>query len=135
RAVVTDLGCAFTLTVDAQGRGRLVVTEGRVAIAEGPAAEIVVAAGGSADFALPPTVPQPNAPVPTQKPAPKQPMPKHSTPKPGKASPHAPPAAPQPATQRPPAPATPRPPAKVPPPADPGVKLKHDAFKDLDSVR
>ena len=50
RLVVTDLGCAFTLSVDEAGRGRLVVTEGRVAVADAAAHEVVVAAGWQSDL-------------------------------------------------------------------------------------
>jgi len=50
RAVVTDLGCAFELTVDESGRGRLVVTAGRVAVASGDAREVVVPAGSRVEL-------------------------------------------------------------------------------------
>jgi ferric-dicitrate binding protein FerR (iron transport regulator) len=80
RAVVTDLGCAFELTVDDAGRGRLAVSGGRVAVSDGAAREVVVGAGAgvelsehgpgvpfAADVAAPPLPPQtPLAPPPTQ---------------------------------------------------------------------
>ena len=50
RLVVTDLGCAFTLAVDAAGRGQLVVTAGKVAVAAGAAPEVEVAAGTRCDL-------------------------------------------------------------------------------------
>jgi ferric-dicitrate binding protein FerR (iron transport regulator) len=50
RAVVTDLGCAFAITVDAAGRGSVVVSEGRVAVAGGDAREVVVGAGARVEL-------------------------------------------------------------------------------------
>ncbi len=77
RAVVTDLGCAFELSVDESGRGRLVVTAGRVALSSrGDAREIVVNAGARVDLSErgpeAPYVPtEPRQPAPA--PAPMQP--------------------------------------------------------------
>ena len=50
RAVVTDLGCAFELTVDDAGRGRLAVSGGRVAVSDGAAREVVVEAGARVEL-------------------------------------------------------------------------------------
>ncbi len=44
-ATAIDLGCAFTLSVDEAGRGKLAVSAGAVALAQEGAAEVVVTAG------------------------------------------------------------------------------------------
>jgi ferric-dicitrate binding protein FerR (iron transport regulator) len=44
-ATAIDLGCAFTLHTDPAGEGRLIVTQGRVALADQHGGEVVVAAG------------------------------------------------------------------------------------------
>jgi hypothetical protein len=44
-ATAIDLGCAFTLRADLTGEGRLIVTEGRVALADEHGKESIVAAG------------------------------------------------------------------------------------------
>lgn len=49
-AVVTDLGCAFEIAVDEAGRGRVVVTAGRVAVSGGGAGEVVVDAGAGVEL-------------------------------------------------------------------------------------
>ena len=73
---VIDLGCAFTLDVDREGRGKLTVTEGKVAISDG-LTETVVPAGASSSFdekgAAAPSLPHVSAPQPIipEKPAPK----------------------------------------------------------------
>jgi hypothetical protein len=49
-ATATDLGCDFSVAVDADGRGRLVVTEGKVALGDGPSHELVIPAGRACGF-------------------------------------------------------------------------------------
>jgi ferric-dicitrate binding protein FerR (iron transport regulator) len=72
RALVTDLGCAFELTVDEAGRGRLVVTEGQVAVASDGAPEVVVPAGAHLELAepAPPAPTTPTTPTPAKAPTP-----------------------------------------------------------------
>lgn len=141
-AVVTDLGCAFEITVDEAGRGRVVVREGRVGVAGADGRELVVAAGGRVDLSergpAPPQPPHTAAPAPTPAPVP-PPIPAPATPPPS-----APPApSPSPrhhATQKPPAAhaikkiAPPPParsqPAHAPPKSEP-TRIQHDALKDL----
>jgi hypothetical protein len=45
-----DLGCAFTLAVDETAGGRLIVTEGAVALADGTGREVAVPAGAECAF-------------------------------------------------------------------------------------
>jgi len=76
RFTVIDLGCAFSLDVDRDGRGKVVVTEGKVALSDG-LREIVVLAGASSTFddqgVTTPSLPHVSAPEPAipEKPAPK----------------------------------------------------------------
>ena len=51
-ATAVDLGCAYTLTVDEAGLGRLTVTGGKVELAVAVGPPMVVAAGTSASFAV-----------------------------------------------------------------------------------
>jgi ferric-dicitrate binding protein FerR (iron transport regulator) len=133
RALVTDLGCAFTLTVDATGAGSVVVTEGKVALSSG-AAEVIVPAGSQCALtAQGPGIPSPSQPAapPSEKPlnAPPLPTPKkaHKPSKPTKPSPPAHPAA------TPAQPPKSKPGKNEPPKGpDPGLKLHHDAFRDID---
>lgn len=112
--VVTDLGCAFELSVDAAGRGRLVVTEGQVGVADRAGREVVVPAGATAVLspsgAAPPrpsdaTMAPSDAPTPTPREA-------TTAPAPGDAAQAQPALRPQPAPQRK---ATPAPPRRPPP--------------------
>ncbi|MGZ3425176.1 MAG: FecR domain-containing protein [Polyangia bacterium] len=151
RAVVTDLGCAFELTVDESGRGRLVVTEGKVAVSSGEEREVVVHAGARVELTergpgepyVPhagPTSPPPPSPIAPHAPsAPIAPAPP-SAPTPPVA-PHATAPAHHPAhtTKAPPGPrrATKAPPAVAAPPhptqtkkAEP-AKVEHDPLKEL----
>lgn len=78
RAVITDLGCAFTLDVDAEGYHHLVVTEGAVAVSDPAGQEIaVVRAGGQhtlrATAPAAPTAP----PLPKLPPSKKKASPSH----------------------------------------------------------
>jgi ferric-dicitrate binding protein FerR (iron transport regulator) len=143
--VVTDLGCAFTLTVDARGQGRLQVTAGKVALGDGAAHEVVVPAGAECPFSDegPGTpVPSDGSPVraPTvadDKPAPKpHAKPKHAA-HPRAAS--APPAAASHAAAptRAAAPAhgaapTTKSSKPAAPGAKPGSKINHDALEGLE---
>jgi len=95
RARVIDLGCAFELTVDDAGAGRLVVTEGRVALA-GAGREVVVPAGARCELtAGGPGVPEPIAPTPSA-PQPTAPTPSPAAPAPSSVVPAPSPAAPAP---------------------------------------
>ncbi|HZS41380.1 MAG TPA: FecR domain-containing protein [Polyangia bacterium] len=49
-AIAADLGCAFQLTVDEAGQGRLVVSAGSVAVSDRGARELVVPAGAQCDL-------------------------------------------------------------------------------------
>jgi hypothetical protein len=135
RALVIDLGCAFDLTVDASGRGKLTVTSGKVALATG-AAEVVVPAGSACDLTdrgpgTPHTIAAP-APAPAPAAAPKPKRPAHKTQK-AHAKP-APVPTPPSASKPVPAPA-PVPAKKKNEPAqkyDPTIKMHHDPLKHLD---
>jgi len=71
RAVVTDLGCAFEVTVDEAGNGRVVVTEGKVGVQRGGEPEVVVAAGARTELTIAAPMPTPTlAPTPTPTPTP-----------------------------------------------------------------
>ena len=125
-AVVTDLGCAFELTVDEAGHGRLVVTAGKVAVRHGDAPEIVVPAGGRVALSQhappPPSAPPPSAPPPSAPPPHHQHAPAHA-PKPA-AHAHAP------KTPTPPAAPHPQPHA-APAKKDEPPRIQHDALKAL----
>jgi ferric-dicitrate binding protein FerR (iron transport regulator) len=127
RAVVTDLGCAFELTVDESGRGRLVVTAGKVAVTGSDAREVVVDAGARVDLSErgpgAPYVPHAEAPQPPQPPAP-PPIAPHAAKPPHHAT-HiksAPPAAPPPIKTKI---------EHAQPPRKEPTKIEHDALKDL----
>jgi hypothetical protein len=155
----TDLGCAFELTVDDVGGGRLTVTEGRVALAprsgvpsDPSPSEVVVGAGSACAFDArgigTPAPLEATAPLPADRPHPRaerssgavQPhAEKHaphrgssSAPRGGSPSEHAPPARPEvapAAASEKPAAASKRAPASG---DDPSLKLRHDALKNLE---
>jgi hypothetical protein len=140
-AVVTDLGCAFEVSVDEAGRGRVVVREGRVGVAGGDGHELVVAAGEHVELsehgpvaASPPALPPPAAPAPTPPAAPTSPAPTppahaapaprhhaavHATKKPAVAHPTRTTAAP------------PQQPHATPAKKSEPTRIQHDALKDL----
>jgi hypothetical protein len=160
RLVVTDLGCAFELSVDERGRGKLVVSEGSVAMSVAGGSEIVVRAGDESELgetgpsaphpSVAPNAPQPSAPQPS---APQPSVPQPIAPKANAPAPVAPASiAPKPHAHVTPkhvapasgksiAPASGKPvaPAPVKPVAQPkpaqksgtGVKLDHDAWKNI----
>jgi ferric-dicitrate binding protein FerR (iron transport regulator) len=132
RAVVTDLGCAFELTVDESGHGHLKVTAGKVALADGAAGEVVVAAGGESELGAPkephaavaPSPPAPVAPAPPTPPiAPPAAKPHHDLPH-SKTVKQPPPVAPPPT-------AAPTKKSAPPAPTKP-TKIEHDSLKDLE---
>jgi hypothetical protein len=139
--VVTDLGCAFELTVDDAGRGSLVVTAGAVGLSRG-SDEVTVPAGAECALtdAGPGTPHALGAVQPVEAPAASPAKPAHE-PKPA----HPPKAQPKP-THTPKVTHHPKPAAKTsshPPTApvqkatpahkpDPGVKLQHDPLRDLE---
>ena len=135
-AVVTDLGCAFEITVDEAGRGRVVVREGRVGVAGADGRELVVAAGGRLELSergseAPHAVPQ--APVPQPAPAPAAPAPSAPpapSPSPRHHATHKPPAAHAIKKLAPPPPARPQPAHPAAPKNEP-TRIHHDALKDL----
>jgi ferric-dicitrate binding protein FerR (iron transport regulator) len=105
-AVITDLGCAFEVTVDETGAAHVKVTEGSVGIAEDGGPETVTAAGAVWPTPKVEEVPQAPHPVIDEKPHEKPPHVKHPGKHPVK-SPALPPHVPTapPAAQKP-APAT-----------------------------
>jgi ferric-dicitrate binding protein FerR (iron transport regulator) len=138
-ATVFDLGCAFTLTVDEAGRGKLVVTAGAVALAEGAAPEVVVPAGSECGISergpdtpyFSAAQPIPAAPIPA---APAMKIPATKTPATKLPAAKIPavktPTAKTPATKTPAtATKTPATATKTNPPPN---GLKHDSLKDLD---
>jgi ferric-dicitrate binding protein FerR (iron transport regulator) len=131
--LLIDLGCAFELTVDEKGRGRLTVTAGAVALSDGARHEVKVPAGAECDFdqhgvgtpqiphdhqpSEPPVTPQPNAPSEHLRP---NQVPKHSKAaapitKTTKSTPTQTPTQKQPAQK-----------------ADTSLKLHHDSLEDLE---
>jgi len=139
-----DLGCAFKLTVDATGRGRLSVAAGAVALSKAGAPEVVVPAGAECELTEhgpgTPVLARAPRPLPHGKPAlkttvqaaPKSPQTSGPPrPSPAAAPVHAPAAAPAHAPAPPPAhrPASASTPSTRPAPPS---KLTHDPFKDLD---
>jgi hypothetical protein len=146
-ARLIDLGCAFTLTVDAAGSGEVVVTEGSVALAR-DGREVVVplglhcsftAAGIAGPVAMPTEAPRhveendtvmvtapPKKPVKNiaapQKNAPQKTPPAQKEPPPKASLQKTPPATP---TQK-------AAPQKEPQKTDPGLKLHHDSLRDLE---
>jgi hypothetical protein len=144
RAVVTDLGCAFELTVDETGRGRLVVTGGKVGVADvGGANEIVVPAGSGVELTergasapaqpnAPPTI-APSAPPTIAPNAPPTIAPK-SPHHPEHAGAHKPTHAPQPhalPSHTPAAPQAHKPASPTNKPA-PSPRIEHDPLKELE---
>jgi ferric-dicitrate binding protein FerR (iron transport regulator) len=157
RAVVTDLGCAFELTVDESGRGRLVVTAGKVAVGSSEVPEVVVVAGARVELtargpgapytpraeslsrpAQPAIVPHaaaaPEPPIALQPSiAPQSPIAPPAVSHPGKPA-HPPahstkaPSGPRRPSKAPPAVAAP--PQQAPPPSKP-AKVEHDPLKEL----
>ncbi|MCU1277474.1 MAG: hypothetical protein JWM53_1020, partial [bacterium] len=139
RLVVTDLGCAFLLTVDDAGRGKLVVSAGKVAVADGRGREVVVPAGAQcelgddgagAPYAIDAPAPAPRQP--SDGPAPKrQRKGPHATQKlttPAHATPHKSEPARKNAPTRKNAPAHENEPARKDAPAG----ITHDPLKDLE---
>jgi ferric-dicitrate binding protein FerR (iron transport regulator) len=123
RGVVTDLGCAFELTVDESGHARLLVTEGRVALSEDGAPEVVVAPVAKA---TPAPTPAPALPTPPKsKRAPKPSAKKHT-----QSAAHAPARPTVTPTVTPTATPTITPTHKKS--AAPSPSLSHDALRDLE---
>jgi ferric-dicitrate binding protein FerR (iron transport regulator) len=129
RAVVTDLGCAFELVVDDSGRMRLTVTSGKVAVADGAAAEVVVPAGaqwelGERGQGAPQAVDAspPAATEPAEPPAPKR---RHIKRAPSKS-----PGVPKSKKTSPQVSVTPH--AEPARKKEPDVRIKHDPLKELE---
>jgi hypothetical protein len=132
---VIDLGCAFELEVDREGRGKLVVTEGSVALSDGMR-ETVVPAGGACAFdehgagapSLPQAKPQPLVEPKTPATiAPVQPKPVSIPEKAAPAKRPAPAKKQAAPVRRPAKKAAPVKPAAT----DHGIHLEHDPLRDL----
>jgi ferric-dicitrate binding protein FerR (iron transport regulator) len=132
RATITDLGCAFTLTVDAAGYHRLVVTEGAVAVDNHAGQEITVRAGAEHVLAAPatpaPPTPAPPQPAPATIPSSKKTPPAHRP-----HTTHEKPTAPAAPPLRPHEPVAPgsSPPSSPPSAPSAPTQIRHDALKGL----